>query len=341
MIFNYIYYLFIITSLTMYTALSDTECKNTQSHSDRRINKNQFRLVQYNMEWVFVDYYKNADCPGNGCTWKNESDINTHISYLTDTINKLEPDIMNICEIEGCDELNRLISNTSSSYNPYLIKGTDTSTGQNVGMLTKIDPDINLYRSDLHANYPIPNSKCNYTGSSGSSGVSKHYITEFTIQDTKVAMIAAHLLSMPTDPYRCTKREAQATVLQNIIKDYINKNYEIIFLGDLNDYDKDILDVNNNIPTSQVLDILKGTYSDDYTLYSVSENIPQSERYSNWWDSENNCKDLPQNYALIDHILTTSNLKNKIQNAFIYHGYKEYCGKWNSDHYPVVVDFVL
>ena len=341
MIFNYIYYLFIITSLTMYTALSDTECKNIQSHSDRRINKNQFRLVQYNMEWVFVDYYKNADCPGNGCTWKNESDINTHISYLTDTINKLEPDIMNICEIEGCDELNRLISNTSSSYNPYLIKGTDTSTGQNVGMLTKIDPDINLYRSDLHANYPIPNSKCNYTGSSGSSGVSKHYITEFTIQDTKIAMIAAHLLSIPTDPYRCSKREAQSMVLQNIIKDYINKNYEIIFLGDLNDYDKDILDVNNNIPTSQVLDILKGTYIDDYTLYSVSENIPQSERYSNWWDSENNCKDLPQNYALIDHILTTSNLKNKIQNAFIYHGYKEYCGKWNSDHYPVVVDFVL
>jgi len=210
---------------------------------------------------------------------------------------------MNICEIEGCDELNRLISNNSSSYNPYLIKGTDTTTGQNVGMLTKIDPDINLYRSDLHVGYPIPNSKCNYSGDSGLYGVSKHYITEFTIQDTKIAMISAHLLSMPTDPYRCTKREAQAMVLQNIIKDYINKNYEIIFLGDLNDYDKDILDINNNIPTSQVLDILKGTYIDDYTLYSVSENIPQSERYSNWWDSENNCKDLSQNYALIDHIL--------------------------------------
>ena len=39
----------------------------------------------------------------------DESEINTHISYLTDTINKLNPDIMNICEIEGCDELNRLI----------------------------------------------------------------------------------------------------------------------------------------------------------------------------------------------------------------------------------------
>ena len=31
------------------------------------------RLMQYNVEWLFIDYYKSADCPGNGCTWHNES----------------------------------------------------------------------------------------------------------------------------------------------------------------------------------------------------------------------------------------------------------------------------
>jgi len=341
MIFNYIYNLFIITTFFLFTINADTECKNIKSYNDNRVNKNNLRLVQYNMEWLFVDYYKNADCPGNGCTWRNESEINTHISYLTDTINKLNPDIMNICEIEGCDELNRLISNTSTDYNPYLIKGTDTSTGQNVGMLTKIDPTIDLYRSDLHVSYPIQNSECNYNGTSGSYTVSKHYITEFNIQDIPIAMISAHLLSKPTDPERCVKREAQAMVLQNIIKEYINKKYEIIVIGDLNDYDKDILDINNNKPISQVLDILKGSVTDEYQLYSVAETIPHNERYTNWWDSENNCKELKQNYAMIDHILVTSNLKNKISNSFIYHGYKEFCGKWNSDHYPVVVDFIL
>lgn len=28
-------------------------------------------------------------------------------------------------------------------------------------------------------------------------------------------------------------------------------------------------------------------------------------------------------------------------NVYIYHGYDEYCGKYNSDHYPVVVDLML
>jgi exonuclease III len=144
---------------------------------------------------------------------------------------------------------------------------------------------------------------------------------------------------MPTDPERCAKREAQALVMQDTIINYIKKDYEIIFIGDLNDYDKDILDMNNNKPTSQVLDILKGTFIDDYTLYSVADHINKTERYTNWWDSEDNCEDLKQNYAMIDHILTTKYLQDKIKNAFIYQGYKEYCGKMDSDHYPIVVDF--
>jgi exonuclease III len=54
---------------------------------------------------------------------------------------------------------------------------------------------------------------------------------------------------------------------------------------------------------------------------------------------KNNCKESKENYSMIDHILTTKNLQKKIKKTFMYHGYKEYCGKWDSDHYPVVVDF--
>ena len=44
---------------------------------------------------------------------------------------------------------------------------------------------------------------------------------------------------------------------------------------------------------------------------------------------------------MIDHILVSKTLFDKIQFVDIYRGYKEYCGKYNSDHYPVIVDFVL
>ncbi len=35
---------------------------------------------------------------------------------------------------------------TPFKYKPYLIKGTDTATGQNVGIITKIDPSSNMQR---------------------------------------------------------------------------------------------------------------------------------------------------------------------------------------------------
>ena len=321
---------------------ADTECPIVSSIGDRRKNKNTLRLVQYNAEWLFIDYYNGANCPGNGCSWHTLSDAETHFSYVTNVVKTLQPDIINFCEIEGCDELNMLKDQLDSSYNPYLKKGTDTSTGQNVGMLTKLDPIINLYRSEEKISYPISGTKCGSTTASGTSGVSKHYITEFKIASMNVAMIGAHLLAIPTDPSRCVQREAQAQVLQNIVSSYIQKNYEVILLGDMNDYDAEVLDLNSYKPTSRVLDIMKGLDGQKkgtYTLTNIATKMAQSERYSDWWDSDNNCNTSSQkDLSMIDHILVTSNISKKVINAFIYHDYKEYCGKWDSDHWPVVID---
>ena len=60
--------------------------------------------------------------------------------YVSNIINDLHPDIIKFCEVEGCDELNQLASLTNNKYRPYLIQGTDSATGQNVGMLTLVDP---------------------------------------------------------------------------------------------------------------------------------------------------------------------------------------------------------
>jgi exonuclease III len=323
---------------------SDTECYNVQN-SDRRNDKNTLRLVQYNVEWLFIDYYSPMDCPGNGCTWKTQDDAETHLYYVANVIQELQPDIINFCEIEGCDELKMLNDQLGSNYTPYLKKGTDTATGQNVGFLTNIDPEINLYRSEEKVEYPIPGSKCGNTTAKGSTGVSKHYITEFKISSTNIALIGAHLLAIPTDPSRCVQREAQAQVLQNIVAGYIKKEYEIVVIGDFNDYDAEILDMNGNHPTSRVLDIIKGLdglKQGQYNLTNIAYRISQNERFSDWWDSDNNCATSSNNdYSMIDHILVSPNIDKHIVNAFIYHGYNEYCGKWNSDHYPVVVDFQL
>jgi len=335
----------LLLSLFAKFIFADTECPLVSSIGDRRTDKNKLRLLQYNVEWLFIDYYSNMNCPGDGCTWKNQTEAEMHLDYVSKRIQAINPDVINFCEVEGCDELNILKDKLDGTYVPYLKKGTDSATGQNVGMLTRIDPLKSLYRTELKYNYPIPGSKCGYTGSVSSSGVSKHYITEFKFNGINIAFISAHLIAIPTDSARCSQREAQASVLQTVIVDYINRNYEIIMIGDFNDFDAEVLDVNSNKPTSQVLDILKG-YSGDfagqYQLYSAAETIPQNERYSDWWDSDNNCNTASKyDYSMIDHVLVTDTIRKNIANTFIYHDYDEYCGKYDSDHYPVVVDLII
>ncbi len=335
----------LIWFLNMVLIMGNIECPVVSSIDDRRTNKTTLRLVQYNVEWLYIDYYANMNCPGNGCTWTTLANAEKHMTYVTNVTRYLNPDIINFCEVEGCDELNLvkdLLNTNTSLYQSYLKWGTDTSTGQNVGMLTKIDPIVSLYRSEEKISYPILGTNCGTTSASGTTGVSKHYITEFKLATMNVAMIGAHLLAFPTDPARCVQREAQAQVLQNIVSSYISKKYEVILIGDMNDYDGDVLDINANHPISRVLNILKGDAGQKngtYKLTNVAITIPQVDRYSDWWNSDNNCNtNSQQDFSMIDHILVTPNIKNRITNAFIYHGYQEYCGKWDSDHFPVVID---
>jgi len=304
--------------------------------------------MQYNVEWLFIDYYASANCPGSGCSWSNTSEAETHLKYVSKVISDLNPDIINLCEVEGCDEMNLLLDaiNTKkdSNYVPYLKKGTDTSTGQNVGMLTRVDPIIDLYRSEDRADYPIEGSTCGYTGTPGSTGVSKHYITEYVISNINIAFIGAHLLAIPDDIPRCAQREAQAQVLQKVIYDYIQMGYEILFLGDLNDYDAETADINENKPISQVLDILKGSsgkYNGLYKLYNAAEMAAEWERYTDWWDSNDNCVTTIDNFSMIDHILLTPLLREKVTNFTIYHGYEEKCGSYNSDHFPLIIELIF
>jgi endonuclease/exonuclease/phosphatase family metal-dependent hydrolase len=224
----------------------------TTKGEDRRSNSSNFRLVQFNVEWLFTD---GADsCPGTTCPWSDSSMAQTHLSKIAGVIANLNPDVLNLCEVESCNELTLLTQDpqlSSLGYKPYMVKGTDSATGQDVGLLTKIDPTIDLYRSADRANYPIPETTCK-SSYYGDYGVSKHWITTFTVGKTNIAMIAVHLLAIPDDQTRCVEREAQATVIASLVTPYVEKEYEIVILGDFNDWDKDESDANDNLPLLSV-----------------------------------------------------------------------------------------
>lgn len=340
---------FLFTLLALFgvtSAVIDTQCPIAPAvAADRRNRTDTFRLVQYNVEWLFTETYSN--CPGTGCSWENATEAEIHLETVAAVLTDLDADYVNFCEIEGCDELNLLldiIDPKREKYAPYLIKGTDSATGQNVGALTRVDPLSDYIRTEVRSTYPLEGSTCGYTGAPGSTGVSKHYSSTFLLGDIRVAIIGAHLIAYPTDKTRCATREGQAQILQGVIIDRIRSGYEVIMIGDFNDFDREVPDINHSMPTSRVLEILKGLEGDfagEYMLFSAGEKVEPEERYTEWWDQNNDCIGELKEFSTIDHILMTPRLYSSVSGVSIYHKYGAACGNYESDHYPVVVDFTF
>jgi exonuclease III len=85
---------------------------------------------------------------------------------------------------------------------------------------------------------------------------------------------------------------------------------------------------------------LDGQHKGEYELLSASEKMPEVERFSDWWDQNVDCVSTANEFSMIDHVLLSPFLYERVEEVFVYHGYDEFCGKYNSDHYPLVVDFL-
>ena len=66
-----IYWLFLYNLIGLTISQSDTECPYVYKNNTN-LNKNTLRIMQYNVEWLYIDHYEQFDCPGSQCTWKND-----------------------------------------------------------------------------------------------------------------------------------------------------------------------------------------------------------------------------------------------------------------------------
>ena len=308
---------------------------------DRRFNKNKLRLVQYNVEYLFLDYSNIKKCPGQGCKWKSQKDMLMHLEFISNIIKKLNPDIINLCEIKNYNSiygiLNFINNFYNNSYKGYFVENKENLEGLNIGLITKIDP-VCLYRTDLKSIYPIKNSNCNFKDKNTNTDLKKHYIAEFYINNINIILIGVHLKAFFNEE-TCAKKEAQSLIIHNIILNYKNninykdKNYEFIVIGDFNDFDNDTLDVNNNKSNSLVFDILEK----ECKLYNLDVKIKKKNRYSEKYDDPNdNSNDFK--FSLLDYCLVSHNLINKVSDIFVYKDFNIW-DKYNSDHLPLVIDF--
>jgi len=124
-------------------------------------------------------------------------------------------------------------------------------------------------------------------------------------------MACAHLLAFPTDPARCSQREAQAMVLENAIAlELANEpsqpgaKVHLIVLGDMNDYDGQLDDAASDVPVSRVLEILRQVTIDG-EVENLGSQAPPNTRYSNWRSAEEAKHTGGAQQTAIDHILAS------------------------------------
>lgn len=149
-----------------------------------------------------------------------------------------------------------------------------------------------------------------------------------------------HLKAFPTDAPSCAQREGQARVARESVVQLHAQGYEVVVLGDLNDYSRDVPDAAGSVPTSDVLDVLRGAATDDAgpQLLNAAQLLARSDRYTAWFDRNRNGRDdgaAAGERTKIDHILITRSLFQRITDVRIAHGSP---GQESpSDHWAVIV----
>lgn len=324
-----------------------------KSPADRRRDPQKLRIASYNAEWLYLFGGSGSiKCPGASCPWEDVSKARDHIFQTLSLFENINADIIHLNEIEDCRILRLLMDlmPENHGYKAYVVPGTDTMTGQNVGILTRIDPLSNLVRTEDREVYPIANSNCGAKSSSkflssekkrnGTMGLSKHYLTHFQVGDLKILWAGAHFIAHPGNIARCFRREAQAHVLSNFVDKELGSDEEIIITGDFNDHDGEVQGANSALPRSTVLRILK---SNQLGLKSAASFVcDQMKRYTSWHDVNGNCLDDGNNeHSLIDHVLMSPKLANRIVSVWMDHNKTVSCHKRTSDHWPLIIDMQI
>jgi exonuclease III len=286
--------------------------------------------------------------------------------------------LKSLLQVRSCSELRAVAALLPPSFKPYMIGGRDTSTGQNVGLLTKIDPVVDLWRTEARASYPVKDTMCgaavpdDLRGSGGQQGVSKHYVAEFDLgRGLRLALVGAHLLAQDnrSGSVRCWKREAQAEVLRDVVVGLAEHGNEVILLGDLNDLDRDALPgrsadsmalsllrrgrsgVDPSNPPNREQLMASWPCSDLVLLNPTSYGYPQQNLYTAWSDRNRDCIiDHPHEVSVLDYVLTSEGLQGAVTAADIplwygpVHELQKMCKDdkdYVSDHWPVVLDLNL
>jgi endonuclease/exonuclease/phosphatase family metal-dependent hydrolase len=212
------YYIVVFCLLSLPSALAE----------DRRTDKSRLSVMTINTLFMWDGVSPEEGSSSIQFPWKGDSDAaRAHMAEIAQLIKATSPDVVNLVEVENLAALT-LLNDTflaGHGYEPSFVEGGDTFTGQDVCMLSRIDPE-EFGRDDRTA-----------TSGSSTRGVTKNYFAKFDFEGKKIAFVGLHFLANPTSSSRRDARQAQAAVIKRKAHELADEGYSVIVLGDFNDYD--------------------------------------------------------------------------------------------------------
>jgi endonuclease/exonuclease/phosphatase family metal-dependent hydrolase len=324
----------LVLGTTVLAAVWMLSWRGTAAAEDRRTDASRLVVMTLNAEFLWDG--KEPEEGQVAFPWKgSEPEAQEHMAEIAALIRRVDADVVNLVEVENLDALNAL--NTlylgRCGYRAYLVNGRDTFTGQDVGLLTRIDPEgEELRRWDTE-------------GVSGGVAwsVSRNYYAKLEVSGKRLVLVGLHFLSQPLAEDRRLPREAQADAIRRLGEELLKEGYLLVVLGDFNDYDgsAESLDHIGSTPVTNVLATVRGmaqdTLSDD--LVNVAAFVPPEQRYTSFWDKNGNHRvDSPGELTSTDHILISPALAAAVEAVSIPHDHDPVSV---TDHFPVAVELRL
>lgn len=283
------------------------------------------RIATFNGEFLFDG---EGDEGGADFPWKSNLEAaRAHRESVAGIIRGLDADIVLITETETLGVLEAMIAESLGGlgYAAYLVPGLDTFTRQNVGMLSRLPIDDVGRTNEL---LPVGLTDELY-------GVSKNLWARLTLSGIPTTLIGVHFLARPDDLERKPRREVQAEVIRRFVATESQAGRAVIAIGDFNDFDDATLDIRGSRPITNVIETIKraGPGVEDDLLNVLAE-VEQRDRFTSFYDRNDNGQIEVGEFSAIDHILLSPSLYARVREVHFVHGHDP---RQVSDHFPIVV----
>ncbi len=284
-----------------------------QRARDHRADTSRLVLMAWNVEFLW-----DGRAPEEGrvdFAWKGSPrKAEAHMADVAAIVKAHDPDILHLSEVENRRALDTFNEKflAESGYRAYFVPGTDTATGQDVALLSRVELESI--------------SRDSRRGRSGTvrKGVSKHYVATLRSGDLRLGLIGIHLLAQPHEESRVAKREAQADAVRGMARELAESGRSVVVWGDFNDFDGRTLGRSGRRPITRVMEWIRdldpGDASDD--LINAAERLPQAQRYTNGRDA-------------IDHVLLSPDLAERLVGVWIPHDHDPHAV---TNHFPIIVE---